>query len=167
MSLMRNILVAVFALSTVPAFAGTACYAPEQTRAEHWLRLHSELMVIAVSCHYGSEGQALSDAYTSFTRKNIHTLHGAEQTMIAYYRATTKGKPIEHLDHLRTLLGNEFGQKMAKLSAPVFCAYYRDKVTQLDAATPSDIESQVRRMEITERTYAKLCGKPVVMKKRK
>jgi hypothetical protein len=167
MNPVRITLIAVFALVAAPAFAGTACYMPEQTRAEQWLRLHSELMVITVSCHHGSEGQPLPDAYAAFTRKNIHTLHEAEQTMIAHYKTTAKGSPIDALDRLRTRLGNEFGKKMADMSAPAFCALYRDKVTQLNVASPFDIDSQIRRMEITERTYAKPCGKIIVTNKGK
>jgi hypothetical protein len=150
-----------------PAFAEKACYAPEHTRAEHLLRLHSELMVITASCHYGTDGQYLPDLYAIFTRKNIRALHGAEQTMMAYYKTTTKNNPVDRLDRLRTRLGNEFGQKMARMSAPEFCAQYRDKVAQMNIATFAELESYVRRMEIAERTYIKPCDRAVVAKKKK
>jgi hypothetical protein len=161
----RCFLLAFLTVCAVPAFADNACYAPEQTRAEQLLRLHSELMVITVTCRQGSDGQFLPAAYTSFTQKNIRALHDAEQTMIAYYAATKKGDPIEHLDRLRTLLSNEFGQKAAKLTAPNFCTLFRDKVAQFNAATPDILDNHIRRMTISERSYVKPCGKTVVAKK--
>lgn len=150
---------AVLTLWTGPAFARAACYAPMQMRAEQLLRLHSELMVITVTCREGSDGQALTPAYTFFTRKNIRILHDAEQTMIAYYKATEKGDPVEKLDRLRTRLGNEAGQKVARVSSPRFCAMYRDMVERFATATSQDIDNQVRRMEISELPYVKTCGK--------
>ncbi len=158
MNLARCLLGAAFVAFAVPAWAGATCYSPEQMQAEQLLRLHSELMVITVTCRQGSEGQDLPAAYGAFTQKNIHLLHNAEQTMIAYYKATTKGDAVGHLDHLRTLLGNEFGQKAADMSAPNFCAAYRDKVLYFAGAPQTDVDTQVRRMEISDRSYAKSCG---------
>jgi hypothetical protein len=156
MKLARYLLVAALVAFAFPAVAANACYTPEQMRAEQLLRLHSELMVITVTCRQGSQGEDLPAAYGAFTKKNIGVLHEAEQTMIAYYKKL-KGDALEHLDRLRTLLGNEFGQKSATMSAPEYCAVYRDKVLQFTAATPADVEEQVRRMEISERSYAKPC----------
>jgi len=160
MRLARFLFAAVLIICSAPAFARPACYAPKQVQAEQLLRLHSELMVITATCREGSDGRALSPAYASFTQKNIRVLHDAEQTMIAYYRATEKGDPVEKLDHLRTKLGNEIGQKVAVVSAPSFCEMYRDRVEQFAAATSKDIDDHVRRMEISERPYAKTCGNP-------
>ena len=167
MNLARCVLGAALVVFAVPAWAGSACYSPEQMQAEQVLRLHSELMVITVTCRQGSEGQDLPAAYGAFTQKNIHLLHDAEQTLIAYYRDTTKGDAVGHLDHLRTLLGNEFGQKVADMSAPAFCAAYRDKVLYFTAAPQVDVDTQVKGMEISERSYVKSCGgrKTVVAKK--
>ena len=120
-------LIAALLLST-QAFASVPCYAPEEMQAEQLLRLHSELMVIAVSCRYGSNGQNLVSAYTSFTRNNLADIRQAEQTLRAYYAKNFGDKTNKRLDELRTRLGNEFGQQMANVSAPAFCAQRRDKV---------------------------------------
>lgn len=149
---------AVLALSPFPAFAKGACYTPEQLQAEQALRLHSELMVIAVGCHQGSGGENLITAYGDFTKKNIHTLHEAEQTMIAYYHGS-----VDRLDRLRTRLANEFGQKSANMSSGRFCTAYRDKVLTLDAASPADVQNEVERMKISDHSYVKLCGEKTVV----
>jgi hypothetical protein len=152
------ILVAALGFFSVPAFAAPACYSPAQAQAEQLLRLHSELMVITVTCRQGSGGQDLPSAYGDFTKKNIGVLHDAEQTMISYYKANAKGNALDHLDRLRTILGNEFGQKAADMSAPAFCASYRDKVLQFDQASPADVQNEVQHMEIVERSYVKPCS---------
>ena len=140
------------------AVAGPSCYKPEQTQAEHWLRLHSELMVITVTCRQASDGQPLPAAYGAFTQKNLPALRQAEQTMISYYKATAKGDAVSKLDRLRTQLGNEFGQKVADMSAPEFCAAYRDKVVQFTDSSTSDVKDHVQRMASSERPYVQSCG---------
>lgn len=166
MKFTRCFLIAALAVFAAPAFAGNACYTPEQVKAEQLLRLHSELMVITVTCRQGSAGQDLPVAYGAFTQKNIHALRDAEQTMIAYYKANGKGDALGQLDTLRTRLGNEFGQKSADMTAPNYCDIYRDKVLQFTAASASDVDDQVQRMEVSERSYAQTCGtsKTVVAK---
>jgi hypothetical protein len=148
----------LFTVLASPSWAAVACYTPSQLEAEHLLRLHSELMVITVTCRQGSEGQDLAAAYGNFTKKNIVVLHDAEQTMTAYYKKNRSGNPVDHLDRLRTLLGNEYGQKSADMSAPAFCAAYRDKVVQFETASPDMLSSELQIMKATIRPYAKPCA---------
>jgi hypothetical protein len=165
MKIGRYFLAGLLVICAAPAFAGTACYAPEQRQAEQWLRLHTEMMFITVTCRQGSDGQALPDIYVSFTRKNLPALQKAEQTMTDYYQATANGDPVANLDRMRTLLSNEFGQKAAKMTAPEFCAVYRDKVAQTEALTPAALDDQIQRMMATEPSYAKPCNHAVGTKK--
>ena len=168
MTIIRTLLAALATtLIAVPSYAASTCYTPEQIRAEQLLRLHSELMVITAMCKQGSAGENLAVAYGDFTKKNITVLHNAEQTMIAYYKEKEKGDPQDKLDHLRTRLGNEYGQKAANQSAPAFCAAFRNEVLRFDTAAPLAIETEVRRMTISLPTYAPPCtaDKTVVAKK--
>ena len=129
------------AFAVAPAFAGNACYTPAQLQAEQLLRLHSELMVITVTCRTDSNGHDLGAIYGDFTKKHIRVLHDAEQTMIGYYKNTGTGKPLDRLDRLRTVLANEYGQKAADMSGSEFCAKYRDRVPQFDAMIGADVEN--------------------------
>jgi hypothetical protein len=154
----------------IPAFAGmtlwgmlamssahaSPCYAPNEMRAEQLLRLHSELMVIAVTCKQSSMGDNLITFYTGFTRKNINVLHDAEQTLIAHYRSNGGGDPVGRLDKLRTKLANEFGQQIADASAPTFCAQRRDKLVNLYGASAPEIIRTSASQNAT-RTYEKSC----------
>ena len=168
MNIPRTLLAALAtALIAAPSYAASTCYTPDQIRAEQLLRLHSELMVITAMCRQGSTGENLSTAYGDFTKKNITVLHNAEQTMIAYYKEKEKGDPQDKLDQLRTRLGNEYGQKAANQSAPAFCAAYRDEVLRFDAAAQLAVETEVRRLTLSQPTYEPPCPpeKTVVAKK--
>jgi hypothetical protein len=156
--LMPLVFVCLSLFFSIPtASAASHCYSPAEVQAEQLLRLHSELMVITVTCRESSEGENLVPAYTGFTRNNISALHEAEQTMIRYYKAAYGGNGITRLDRLRTLLANEYGQEIANVSAPAFCAQRRDKVVTLFKGSPEMVQGEVTN--ITARTYAPPCGK--------
>ncbi|MDD5586096.1 MAG: hypothetical protein PHY92_03950 [Alphaproteobacteria bacterium] len=138
------------------SLAAAHCYSPTEVEAEQLLRLHSELMVITVTCHVSSTGQDLVGAYTGFTRNNIGPLHEAEQTMISYYKKAYGGKGIDKLDRLRTQLANEYGQEIADVSAPAFCKAKRDKVIALHKADSGALHGEV--MTISARTFDPPCS---------
>ena len=149
------IALAIFAAAS--AWAGEACYAPAQLHAEQMLRLHSELMVITVMCHRGTRGDDLATAYGAFTQKNLDMLKDAEHTLMDYYEDNAAGQSVDHLDRLRTKLGNEIGMKAAHMSSTSFCAAYRDKVLSFESASAADIEKEVEHMEIAEQAFAPSC----------
>jgi len=161
---MKKILLAisfiVAGLACAPAFAGGACYSPVELQAEQLLRLHSELMVISLTCRQSSTGQDLISAYTGFTRNNIAILRDAEQTLIHYYGEQDGGNGIAELDRLRTKLGNEYSQKIADASAPAFCRQKRDRVMVLYYDTPRQIASEIHNMMASERFYGSMCAAP-------
>lgn len=146
---------------STPSHASSACYTPAEMEAEQLLRLHSELMVITVTCHQGSDGQNLVPAYTGFTHNNLNLIRGAEQTMIGFYKKHYKGDPTARLDRLRTLLANEYGKQIADVSAPRFCASERDKVVTLYNYAPASILGEAKREQISAHFYAPLCGEQV------
>ena len=139
------------------ATAAPHCYSPEQAAAEQMLRLHSELMVITVTCRQSSRGQDLVRAYTGFTNKHLSVIKQAETTLTDYYKQTYGGDGVSRLDKLRTQLGNEFGQQIAAQSAPQFCAQRRDKVVALANSPYSAINQELLRLAAT-RTYEQPCA---------
>ena len=154
----RALAVLCLGVMAFPAFAAQQCYSSNEVEAEQLLRLHSELMVITVTCHQGSHGENLIPAYTDFTKNHIAALHDAEKTMIEYYHTTYGGNGIERLDKLRTKLGNEFGQKIADISAPIFCQQYRDKVLQMCSASNKEVQAEVERLTGDTKSYVKQCS---------
>ncbi|MGE3623406.1 MAG: hypothetical protein AB7H77_06000 [Bdellovibrionales bacterium] len=161
----RKLTLAVISIFTIlaampsTALAGRQCYLPAELHSEHILRLHSQLMVIAVTCRQGSKGQDLVRAYTAFTHDNIAMLRDAEQTMIRYYKDRYNDDGIAHLDKLRTQLGNEMGQESADDSAPLFCRLYRDRVVALYYNNPAQVQNEVNKMVATRKSLVPLCKK--------
>lgn len=155
--LVKTLLLALLTfLSSASAWAGSECYSPAEIEAEHTLRLHSQLMVITVTCHQGSHGENLTDAYTGFTKRNISALHKAEHTMTRYYDENGGGG-VDRLDRLRTRLANEFGQQIADMAAQPYCDEYRDKVVTLARASSGDVTSEVQRMSAVATPYVQPC----------
>ncbi len=129
---MKYILIlALSFILTSPAYAGKACYSAKEVTAEKVLRLHSELMVITVTCKQGSTGRDLVRAYSQLTKTHIKPIKRSEQILAAFYAKNKGGSGIAHLDKLRTKLANTYGQIVAEESAAAFCARRRDIVTRL------------------------------------
>jgi len=144
---------------SLPAFAGNRCYGPEQAKAEQILRLHSELMVITVTCKRASNGRDLGSAYTGFTRKHVSTIKKAEAALIDFYEVAYGGKGIDRLDRLRTKLANEFGQLVADESAPRFCGKRQDMVISMYDSPPRSLEQAALRRYAAARTQVPLCSR--------
>lgn len=135
-------LVALSPLWALPAHADTRCYSRDEVQAEQVLRLHSELMVITVTCKQSSVGRDLVRAYTGFTKHNIAQIKEAEQTLTRYYATAYGGDGVTKLDRLRTKLANEYGQEVAAMSAPAFCAERRDKVVSMYDEPPDSLSDE-------------------------
>ncbi|MDD3183018.1 MAG: hypothetical protein PHD48_09470 [Alphaproteobacteria bacterium] len=155
----KRVAILILALISSPAFAGGRCYSAQELQAEQLLRLHSELMVITVTCKQSSTGRDLVRAYTGFTRRNIKQLKNAEQALIGFYEKFYGGNGVSRLDTLRTKLANEFGQESANVSAPTFCAQRRDKVIAMYDSPPKSL--RVASMEAYKRAlnYEPVCDK--------
>lgn len=157
MMLRLMISVMLVVMGSNPALAGQQCYATPEVEAEQLLRLHSQLMVVAITCRTDSQGLPLVSAYTSFTKGNIASLHHAEEVMKLYYKRTHGGDGVAELDQLRTRLGNEYGKKIADLSAPIFCQMYRDDTLRLCHASSGELRDEVTHRMNDSKTYVPQC----------
>ncbi len=165
---MKQAIIAVLLLLnlTFPAMAAGNCYSADEVQAEQFLRLHSELMVITVTCKYSSDGDDLVKPYTTFTNTHVAALRNAEQVMARYYQKRYGGDGMSQVDKLRTKLANEFGQSIANVSAPLFCAQRRDKVMKMYDARTSTVNEEVAQMCTDTLTYVPACdGKLRVARK--
>lgn len=150
-------LILSFALSVaaVPAFAAAPiCYSADEAAAEQLIRLHSELMVIAVTCKYGPGNVSLFDAYAGFGRSHNAALRSAEANMIAYYKRSGK-QGIAELDRLRTVLGNEYSNEAAQNDTQEWCN--RISSQMVDAATWSEPHLQQVVMQKTKASHMDVC----------
>ncbi len=133
-------------LATGPALAAPAskgpCYSVPEFAAEQGIRLHTELMVIGLTCqHLDVPGQmSLFNQYKQFTLKHQARIQEWEKNLVAYYKRTTKGNATRGFDSFRTRLANETSQRAIALTTPVFCGTHAPLVAQAMAASLAEIE---------------------------
>ena len=128
---MRFFLIAAF-LSLFPVASFANCYNAEQLEAEQGLRIHSELMVIALNCQHLAHGESLYQEYEAFTQKNLSLIEAYENTMRAFFKS--EGKVGENeLNDFRTRLANRIANDAVRLQPNVFCRNYASRITQANA----------------------------------
>lgn len=111
------------------ALAASNCYSFQEFEAEQGLRIHSELMVIGLTCQKVSGGAGLYNKYRKFTNKNQYLLGQYEDLMLAHYRSY--GQDAEaSLHDLRTGLANEISQKAIRMNMVAFCRHYGGRIDQ-------------------------------------
>ena len=131
---MKKIIIAalaVFCLSTTAAeAAGGRCYAPKEVEAEQGIRIHSELMVIGLTCMKMPGGPENYSRYQQFTQKNSKLIAQYETDLISHYRKTgVKGAEIK-LHTLRTNMANEISQHAIAMSTSTFCRKFSPRIPQ-------------------------------------
>src|SRR5690606_4095584 len=100
------LLAALALLATTAQQASAQCYNQRQFEAEQGLRIHSELMVISLTCMKMPMGSGMYQKYQAFTSKNKKLLTGYEDDMIDYFRDTGHSAPEKQFHTLRTNLAN-------------------------------------------------------------
>jgi len=129
---MRIALFLIAFLITTSAQAN--CYNAAQLEAEQGLRIHSELMVIALNCqHLQVNGASLYKQYEGFTQKNLGLIAGYEQTMRGVFQGEGHAKPEVELNTFRTALANRIANEAVRLQPNVFCKAYGSRIVQANA----------------------------------
>lgn len=166
---MKYLLLALMILASNTAQAADACYSDREATAEKILRLHSELMVITVTCRQGSTGRDLGRAYTKLTQQHIKPIKQAEKALMTFYAKKSGGSGQNQLDKLRTKLANQYGQVVARESATKFCQLRRDQVTKLHDSRRVSFEGESLRANRHIKLNAPICGNrvKVAQKRRK
>ena len=138
MSLLKALFIGVVVtlLSSAPAFA--SCFGPTEYEAEQGLRIHSELMVIGLTCQKMPGGSALYRKYQNFTMKNQNLIAGYENNLISFYRQEGDNDPDAELNTLRTVLANQISRHAIRMSMASFCQHFGgriDKALGMDEKT--------------------------------
>lgn len=133
------IAIAIAALMTTTATQAIAeqCYSPRQFEAEQGLRIHSELMVISLTCMKMAQGSNMYEKYQAFSKKNSALIKSYENDIIDYYRAQGSAAPEKQFHSLRTSLANEISQHAIKMSTGSFCQHFASRI---DSALAMDQE---------------------------
>ncbi|WP_119678645.1 hypothetical protein [Indioceanicola profundi] len=109
-----------------PALAKPVCFTEAEAEAEEAIRLHTELMVIGLTCQESAPAGQLSlfARYRQFTDQHQTAIRAWEKALIAHFKRVGKGSATKLFDSYRTSLANEISRRAIALSNPVFCAAY-------------------------------------------
>lgn len=143
---------------TVPQQGGKACFSQAEIEAEQGLRIHSELMVIALNCqHMTPRGwKNFYQQYQEITARNRPLFAGYERTLINFYSRDGRANPERALHDLRTDLANKVSTDAALMRPDIFCARYAPRLPKVDKMTTADLQSWARTAQGVRPTE-KLC----------
>ena len=136
----------------------SACYTEKEVEAEQGVRIHSELMVIGLTCLKMPGGVEIYSKYKQFSTKNSKLISGYERDLISYYKNRGVKNPEKKLHNLRTSLANGISHKAVSMSVLSFC---QDFSSRIDDALAMD-EDALRRWAIhtryNQKTSEPVCG---------
>ena len=144
---MRFILIALIvvlfsssAIAEVRLSVGPDCYSRIEAEAEQGIRIHSELMVIALNCqHLTPPGQEnLYSQYRRFTSKNAALFSTYEMLLIDHFRKRGGANPEGEMHTLRTKYANKISNDAATMRPDAFCKTYMPRIQK--ASTMNDAQ---------------------------
>lgn len=126
--------------SLIPAVHADDCYTPREAEAEQGIRIHSELMVIALNCSHMSDsnGENLYKEHREFTAKYGDLFATYENIMMNYMRKHGVQNPEAQMNTMRTNFANKISTDAAKMRPDIFCKTYAsriEKATKMDEVT--------------------------------
>jgi hypothetical protein len=126
----------------VPGLAGRNCYTPEEAEAEQGIRIHSELMVIALNCqHMTPRGwKNFYVQYQGITARNANLIGGYENVLINFFALAGKGNPERAFHDMRTDFANKVSTDAARMRPDVFCANFANRLPKVDKMNSDDIQ---------------------------
>jgi hypothetical protein len=134
-----------------------ACYNAKEFEAEQGLRIHSELMVIGLTCIKMPNGQALYNKYQNFTRKNASLISAYETALIRHYERQGSNRPEEKLHTLRTDLANEISRHAVSMSTLSFCQKFAANLDQALAMSPDKLRRWAQQIRPNQPTTEPVC----------
>lgn len=151
----KFILCLALCLYAVPAFAqlevpiivdgakGRQCYTPEEAEAEQGIRIHSELMVIALNCqHMTPKGwMNFYQQYQVLTARHANLIGGYENTLINFYALAGKQNPERAFHDLRTDFANKVSTDAAKMRPDIFCSQFAPRLPKVDKMSTADFKN--------------------------
>lgn len=133
-------------LSSGAQAATGKCYTAKEFEAEQGIRIHSELMVIGLTCmRMPQGGSQLYSKYQNFTQKNKGLIAGYEKDILSYYRRTGAANPETALHTFRTSMANQISQHAIAMSTVSFCKRFSPRMDQALAMDSQKIRRWAQR----------------------
>ncbi|NYZ11699.1 hypothetical protein HL658_03990 [Azospirillum sp. RWY-5-1] len=141
LSSMVAVAVAGGALSAAAAPAPKPiCYSRAEHAAEQLIRLHTEMMVVGLTCQSVVPEQNPFGKYHEFTVKNRAAISSSEALLIDHFRKTKSGNATRSFDTYRTELANEVSRRSATIGVGVYCSELVDRVKNAVTLTADDLK---------------------------
>lgn len=128
------------AATPVLAAAGKpVCYSRKEMAAEQMVRLHTELMVIGLTCQSIFPEEKTFAKYQEFTVKNRKLISDAEGTLISHMGRTQRGNGTRNFDMYRTELANSISRRVGVIGSWSYCQQFIPRATSAVAMSGEDV----------------------------
>ncbi|KAA0572553.1 hypothetical protein FZ029_22955 [Azospirillum sp. Sh1] len=121
--------------------ATPACYNRTEYAAEQMMRLHTEMMIVGLTCRTVVPEKKPFDLYQDFSVKNRAMLSNSEASLISFYKRSGGGNATRQFDMFRTELANEISRRAATIGIPQYCANFVDRSVAAKDLTPDDLRT--------------------------
>ena len=159
------IAIAAFMTTTAAQAVAGQCYTPREFEAEQGLRIHSELMVISLTCMKMPQGASMYQKYQAFTNKNKILLSSYEDDMIEFFRAQGVSAPEKEFHTLRTALANQISQHAIKMSTSNFCQHFGNRIDSALSMDQQKLRRWAQQPWPNSPTTKPVCGGQVALRK--
>ena len=152
-------------LGVAEANAKNVCYTRAEHAAEQILRMHTEMMVIGLSCQQVMPTAAPFKVYQDFTVKHRADLSKAESTMQGHFRKHVSGNATKNFDSYRTELANEVSRRASTIGRGHYCSTFveRSKAAfELSAADLKVLTAEEKKADMMALSKRPLCDVKVV-----
>lgn len=167
----KIILSALLCLIAVPAYAqlevgvqvagqgGRQCYTQAEAEAEQGIRIHSELMVIALNCqHMTPKGwKNFYQQYQEITNRHSGLIGGYENVLINYFALAGRQNPERSFHDLRTSFANKVSTDAARMRPDIFCSQYAPRLPKVEQMSASDFQAWAARIEASHPVSRPMC----------
>lgn len=137
-----GVALAVIGLS-VPGVAqasSKACYTRAEHAAEQTIRMHTEMMVIGLSCQQVMPDAAPFKVYQDFTVKHRSDISKAETTLQGHFRKHVSGNATRNFDMYRTELANEVSRRASTIGRGHYCATFVERSKAAFGLSAADLK---------------------------
>ncbi len=133
----------------------------KEAEAEQGIRIHSELMVIALNCqHMTPKGQDnLYLQYKKFTKLHESVFANYERTLMKFFDVNSKGSSEREIHELRTAFANKISKDAAVMRPDGFCKAYMPRIQKASKMDDAELHKWASTIFPSHPVSQPLCSK--------
>ncbi len=126
-----KVFIALILMMVIHTNVTYACYSKAEAEAEQGLRIHSELLVIGLTCVKMHGGFSSYNKYERFTVNNADKIADYEAVLIEYFKSEGSETPVADLHNLRSFLANDISKHAVKMGVQTFCDMFSSRLDEV------------------------------------